>query len=463
MNDAPLPAAPAVRIPVPRLVRPRAAWLLAGLVLLALPAAGFALFGALPVRVEGRTLLVAEGERSALVAPGDGWLRRWRVAVGAEVDSGAVLCALELPGLRAAVEDARSELDELVLFHAEERARRERLGELRRAELAARQAALDAADAVPEDSLRSRRAALLSTRRGELERGLIDREEGVALREEEAARHRELFARGQLARVQLDAAEQAVREAEQARDAQRTALAALALEEDELAAADQEAARRAAERAEQRAGLALERRRLEAAEREAGAAEEREQAAARRALYRLEERLAAESVVRAPAAGRLLERAVAEGQRLAAGQAVGSLVTGGGTLRALAYLSLVDGAQVATGQPALLALDGFPRARYGSLRAVVESVSALPVSPGDARELSGHPALAQELTGDERWIRVWLQLERDAEGFVWTSAAPPEQPLGGGLPGAARIEVGSRRPVGLFLPRLERALEEILR
>ncbi len=450
-------------VPVPRLVTPHA-WLLLGLLsLLLLPAGLFGLCGSLPIRVEGRALLLQPDGLVGLYAPGAGCLRAYALEAGAWVDSGQVVCWLDTPELSSALEDARAALQALEQEQARAALAARSFALQQRAHLDQQQqelqAALDERQAARNPN-EEQRQSLLAARSEQLQHSLADAQLRIEEQRAESTRVQGLVDRGMAARSALDAASSALREAQQQVVALTTEQTALVVQRLELRERSQQTDRALARLEQQLAALQLERLRLEQSEQREAAEAEQQHGAQLRRIARLEAQISAESCLRAPAAGRILDLRAAEGSHLASGQPLGSLqLPETGELRALAYLNQIDGGRVVPGQPVLLAPDGLPRSRYGSLQAVVEQVASFPVSAAEALELSGHPALATELTGEGRFIRVWLRLEQEDGDFLWTSESTADRKLSHGMLAGARVEVGSRRPIGLLLPRLEDWLE----
>lgn len=123
--------------------------------------------------------------------------------------------------------------------------------------------------------------------------------------------------------------------------------------------------------------------------------------------------------VRAPVAGRLARvEPVRPGEVLSPGARVADVVPDG-RLRVVAELPVRATGRVRPGQPARLVLDGFPRARHGSVRARVARVGTEP-----------------------RGGRVRVECD--------VVSAPPSVPLQHGLAGTLEIAVGRVSPAALL-------------
>jgi membrane fusion protein len=76
---------------------------------------------------------------------------------------------------------------------------------------------------------------------------------------------------------------------------------------------------------------------------------------------------------------------VVEGETVQQGQPLLSLQTGGAELEAWLYIATGSGGTVRPGHLIELRIDAFPHQIYGTQKAIVESVSAIALRPGELR------------------------------------------------------------------------------
>lgn len=269
-------------------------------------------------------------------------------------------------------------------------------------EVAALGSAIAALEAAREDA---RAAAVGARREAELE--LETRRLALGYAEEEASRLGQLGETGDVSKL---AASKARTEAGRARVAVEAQVAAL---ERQGLDARREDADRAAILAQERRSLA-----------------EREGARGVHAatIARLEHELAQCRIV-APAAGVVGElAALTPGRVVGAGERLGSIVANGALAVEASFEPADALGRIRVGQPAELALAGFPRAEFGALDLAVARIA------GEARDGK---------------IRVELALTAPDRARV---------PLEHGLPGAVRVEIERTTPAHLVLRAVGAAL-----
>lgn len=164
----------------------------------------------------------------------------------------------------------------------------------------------------------------------------------------------------------------------------------------------------------------------------------------------------------APADGLVTEVTTEVGRIVNAGDQLATLESGGQELRVRGYLPIGKGKRVETDMTAEISPTSVRSDIYGSARGTVQSVSRLPVSEGELRNLYGNDELVAEMTKDGAPIEVLVGLVADqatVSGFKWTSSEGPPAELTPGTTADVRVLTAERAPITLFLPILETWLD----
>ncbi len=363
--------------------------------------------GEVATYVEAHGFLLNRGGRVVdATAGGHGRLTEIAVAVGDEIEEGAVVASIgneeistRHAGALALVEERTRALDALKTAIAEESA-------TVRANNARRRGHLDELEATAQDTLELSRTDLENAR--------------------------QLFDERVATRSYLQRAEQAFNDA-------RRALLELSRDRGNLEANE----------------IAHENER-EIRIREA----EAEVEAAKRRASELGAVAAAEKV-RAPVGGHVTEVKLSTGAAVVPGAAVASIRTGTEELEVLLYVPPAEGKQVEAGMPALVSPVTMRREEFGAIRGVVQSVSPFPVSFEGMVAVLQNQSLARTFseTGPPYAGRIALTSDpATASGFAWTSPKGADQRLTAGT--IASIEIKTRRqlPITLAVPLLKELL-----
>lgn len=190
----------------------------------------------------------------------------------------------------------------------------------------------------------------------------------------------------------------------------------------------------------------------------------------RRRIADLEEKIRTNSLVRSPAAGRVLEVRAAVGTLVGAGTPLVliELAEGrdpgreAGGLVAILYVPGQDGKKVLPGMAVDLAPSSVRREEYGALMARVGSVSEFPTTHQAMLARLGNPELAASFIRTiENPIELRVELlrsPRTPSGYRWTSPQGPPQPIQPGTLCTASITVRLRAPIMLVMPMLREKL-----
>jgi HlyD family secretion protein len=405
---------------------------------------GWAVFGRIPVRVEGRGMLVRPREVVAFHAPGAGRVARVAVEVGDRVPPGGLLVIIEQPELEAQLSLQRRKAAELA---AESRA---------------------GSDGAPEADAAVAHGALA----GPSLRDHIERSRALArrLRDERRAafaeQERRLAAQEEVTRSLSDSLRFRLEGQRRLRDEDLVSQADLDALEEEYA----ESLERQYEIESQRAALVT--ARLEADEDYFDRLQDIAQwsfelkqqiADVHREIARLEVRIEETGRVRSDRNGRVLEINVAPGGFVEVGDRIGALEVSdpAAPLTSVTYFRVGDGKRLRPGMPIQVTPDTVERERYGSIRGRVRSVSRFPVSLEEAASVVGNRVLAQQLIEGGYLIEVIGELERSEEHperYAWTSSGGAEAiEVSGGTTTRARVAVERERPIALVLPLLKSA------
>ena len=159
--------------------------------------------------------------------------------------------------------------------------------------------------------------------------------------------------------------------------------------------------------------------------------------------------------IRSPADGTVAEISTQVNTIVAVGNQLAVVETGSRELQVYAYLPIAGGKRVSVGMPAEVSPTSVERDIYGSVRGVVTSVSALPVTRQGLMSLIGDADLVASLMAGGAPIEVQIALETDRDtpsGLRWTSSSGSPRPITSGTTASSMVLVRHVRPVSLVLP-----------
>ena len=190
---------------------------------------------------------------------------------------------------------------------------------------------------------------------------------------------------------------------------------------------------------------------------------EQEIAEVNRQISTLQMQIAEEGRVLAEYDGRVIELIAAQGRFVDSGERLGALeVSDPATeLTSVTYFSVRDGKRLELGKVIHVTPDTHDRARFGSIRGEVRSVSRFPVSVDEAARVVGNRAVAETMTAGGYLIEVHANLLPSPEHpgrYDWTSSrGTQEVDVTAGTTTTARIAVERERPIAFVLPLLKSA------
>ena len=179
--------------------------------------------------------------------------------------------------------------------------------------------------------------------------------------------------------------------------------------------------------------------------------------AAKRQARELEVRMAAEKVL-APVSGQVIEIKVTIGAIVQPGEAVASVRTGTSELEVLLYVPPDEGKQVEAGMQTLVSPATVRREEFGALRGTVESLSPFPASLEGMVAVLQNVSLARSFSQDGPPYAGRITLLSDpttASGFAWTSPKAANQTLTAGTLATVEIKTRSQPPITLAVPLLK--------
>jgi len=442
----------------------RKSWIpLLTLGLLVLSLVVWALFGTVPIHVEGRGILLRPRKVVAFESPGPGRLAELAVRVGDEVEQGQVLGVLSRPDLEKQLESERAQALELTTrSQAAELLRIER-GALERESTQTQGRSLrrhiEGSRGIAE-TLRAKALQSIAIERRDIERqielaralslGFGERLEGRKklvgdglLSQEALAGSEEQYvdSLGRLTRLEADLRETATRELE--------------VEEEYL-----ERLRRVGDLDYERQGLDVEKKRREQEDLESAGSYEHQLEEVQGQIVRLHAMIEDQGRIVSKERGRVLEIGATVGEFLEAGDPVGVMaVTDPGLpLTSVVYFTVRDGKRLAPGNEIHVTPDTLERRRDGAIRGKIRSLSEYPVTPAEARNVIGNETVADALIASGYLIQVVAELELDANtstGYAWTTSRGPGSPISAGTTTTARVAVERRAPISFVLPALK--------
>jgi HlyD family secretion protein len=168
-----------------------------------------------------------------------------------------------------------------------------------------------------------------------------------------------------------------------------------------------------------------------------------------------------ESQIRSDYDGQILDLTINPGQYVTAGTRLGTLEKPQSqrALQGISFFAIADAKRIQPGMKIEITPDLESRERYGGIIGKVTSVARLPATPADISRSVGNDRLAAELVNAGPVIQVGASLSADAtnpDQLRWTFSEGPVFPLQAGTTTQARIEVERRSLLGYLVPSLRR-------
>lgn len=367
----------------------------------------WAVFGRIPITVQGTGILTRPHRVVALQATGNGQIQELRIQPGARVAAGEVIAVLAQLDVSAQLLEQKAKL---ALFDAQSQ------------ELLSLQKRRNQEEAQAIDTQRRNLERLIAQAK-ELEPILTSRLEG----------------RRQLREVSAVPADE-VLEAEQMLRANQDKIPDL---EGQIRQLDLRLRQMTQQLVELEATRAFQRKELEAS------------------IALLENQRAGHGQIRSQYAGRVLEVAAAPGQMVAPGTRIATIAAEEASeeLVAVLYFPARDGKKVQKGHEAHVTPDTVRRERFGGILGTVSEVSAYPVTRQAIATTLGNEDMAASLANTGPQIQVEIRLERaeTPSGFRWSSSAGPAYAQTPGTTVTSRVQIDAMSPMELAFSLLRQA------
>ncbi|MGM9516349.1 NHLP bacteriocin system secretion protein [Roseateles sp. DB2] len=169
-------------------------------------------------------------------------------------------------------------------------------------------------------------------------------------------------------------------------------------------------------------------------------------------------------LVVSPAAGRVLEVTVSDGQFVDRGMPMVSIESSGNDrneVEAFIYLPAAEGKRMRIGMSAEISPSTARREEYGFLSGSIASVAEYPSSDKGLMQVFGNEKLVQQLVGSTPPIQLVATLNPAPEtpsGYAWSTRQGPPFTIQNGTLCQASITLSVRRPITLVIPALKRFL-----
>jgi HlyD family secretion protein len=366
----------------------------------------WAIWGAIPTKVQGHGILVSTGGVQEVVARTSGKVTAVLVKPGEMVQAGQVVARIVQPTLASQIENTRKELDSLKNMHHQAK------------EFYARERSLQGKNLLAQRRNLQGQMGDIQQRRQWLSQRLKNQEE--------------LLAQGLITdKTLLDTREQMQNASEDLRKAQ---VSREKTNVDEIQMVTRQ----------ERDLFELSLKILETSDK----------------LESLIKDMEYRGIVKSDFSGRVLEAKVSEGAEVTPGSRIISLDLMGGNLRAVLYVSIGHGGKkVKPGMPIQISPRDIKREQYGSMLGEVRSISPYPATPEAMLNVLRNEGLVKEFAQGGPAIAIYADLLADPatiSGFKWTSREGPPFKMDLGRVVLGEVVVGEQRPISLVIPYIKR-------
>jgi HlyD family secretion protein len=407
----------------------------------------WAVFGRIPIVVNGKGILVYPRKVVDFQAPGSGNVTRLLVRVGDTIKKDTVLARISQPELEKQLELQQAKLTELTTHsQAAELLRSQRAGleaQTTRDQSARLEKHISASKALAED-LREKSLQSVQNEKERLQEQLALARNVAAALKERYDGQKKLFESGILSRDLLIEAEKAWMDS-------LTRVSNLDGELKDLRSKELEAEQRYLDRLQQIAnyrfeleGLTVKEKELAQENQESASSYERQISDVQREIDRLNGLLEKQGSLKAENNGRILEVDDPESR-----------------LVSLNYFMVKDGKKLEKGMSIQVTPDTVERQRFGSIQGTITSVSSFPVSAGEVENVVGNKDVAEALIQGGYYMEVFAELQPDPatrSGYRWTSSKGPPVAMSAGTTSLARVVVEQRSPITFVLPIFKSAV-----
>lgn len=175
---------------------------------------------------------------------------------------------------------------------------------------------------------------------------------------------------------------------------------------------------------------------------------------AERNIKTLEGQLVSSSMIVSTHAGRVVEMTVDRGQLVAPQTRVVSLEPLNAKLTGIIYVPSGEGKKAAANMSVRLSPSTVKAEEYGFMQGIVRSVSTYPATPDGLMRTLRNEALVKELTGGSAPLEVVVDLipAETTSGYAWSSPQGPPVGIFGGTMCSGSIIIDRRRPISYVIP-----------
>lgn len=366
----------------------------------------WSIYGAVPVRVVGKGLMIATGGRMLdASAGGDGTLTAISALVGTIVTKGQVIAQIDNKDLSQSLASAEAVVRERTVQH----------------EALVVQAEADAVA----------RAASLNSRRQALQARATDADTRVGILDTEVDKETAMYERRLITWQVLNGSKQALAGARQEATEARSQIVQLD--------GDDVGARNVREQQLRSSLNAI--------------------AEARRQVSALALQMQQRETVVAPIDGRVIEWKSAPGSRVAGGQPIVSIEGGVTGTELILYLPPDQGKRVAVGMSVWVSPSTVKREEFGTLIGTVAEVSDFPSTPQAMLAVLQNDRLVQAFAPTGAPFASRVVLKRDATtptGYAWSNGKGPAITLSSGTVADGEVTIETRRPISYVIPWLKK-------
>lgn len=366
----------------------------------------WSIYGAVPVRVVGKGIMIATGGRVLDASSGgDGTLTSISALVGSVVTKGQVVAQVDNKDLSQALASAEAVVKERTAQHD--------------------------ALVVQAQADSNARAASLASRRQALEARAGDADARVVILDAEVEKEVAMYERRLITWQVLNGSKQALAIARQEATEARSQI--VQLDGDDVGARNVR---------EQQLRSSLN-----------GIAE------ARRQVVALALQMQQRETVVAPIDGRVTEWKAAPGSRVAGGQPIVSIEGGVTGTELILYLPPDQGKQVAVGMNVWVSPSTVKREEFGTLIGTVAEVSDFPSTPQAMMAVLQNDRLVQAFAPTGAPFASRVVLKRDPStpsGYAWSNGKGPAMMLSSGTVAEGDVTVETRKPISYVIPWLKK-------
>lgn len=183
-------------------------------------------------------------------------------------------------------------------------------------------------------------------------------------------------------------------------------------------------------------------------------------AEAERRIATLRKQLVSSSTIVSTHEGRIVEMTVVRGELVGPQTKVVSLEPVGAKLTGVVYISSGEGKKAGSTMEVRISPSTVKAEEYGFMKGTVRSVSTYPATPEAVLRTLRNETLAKELTGGSAPLEVVVDLEEmnNASGYAWSSPQGPPVGIFGGTMCTASIIIDKKRPISYVIPLVKEKL-----